>query len=639
MSQKTKSANAARPTLDDAAALVEADRLADAEAVLLQVLDRTPADADAWDRLAAVRLQRDEPQGALAAIERAIAVDPDRAGLHIKRGRALTLLGRHADAAAAFQHAAALAPDDLGVQGACGDGLLTIGDDAAAEACFRQALALRPVGAGDRVSVAIHVNMGIALEKQGRLADAIAACETALAAEPELLAARNNLAGVLKNQARIDEAVELFRRGLSVHPDSALEHSNLLLTLQYGARIADPELLAEHRAWAARHAEPLTAAMAPPANPADPDRRLRLGYLSADFYGHPVGFFIGPVIAMHDRARLEVVCYASVERPDRLTELFRSQADIWRDVTQIDDRALAARMRDDAIDILVDLGGHTAGNRLVALAYKPAPVQASYLGYPGTTGMTAVGYRLTDAWADPPGPSDAAAVETLVRLPHGFLAYRAPTDTPDVGPLPAARNGYVTFGSLNNLAKVSPQAIALWSRLLAAVPRSRLMLKARAFADAGTRQRFVAAFAAHGIAGERLDLLARTPLPVDHFRSYDRVDIALDTLPYNGATTTCEALWMGVPVLALSGDRHAGRVGASLLNAAGLADLVAESPDAYVAKGVGLAGDLDRLADWRTGLRAHIAAAPLSDVRRLTRSIEAAYRQMWRAWCERTAQP
>jgi predicted O-linked N-acetylglucosamine transferase (SPINDLY family) len=283
----------------------------------------------------------------------------------------------------------------------------------------------------------------------------------------------------------------------------------------------------------------------------------------------------------------------------------------------------------------VDLAGHTRGNRLPLFALKPAPVQVTWLGYPNTTGLREMDYRLTDAWADPPGVSDELHTESLVRLPHGFLCYKPLDDAPDVAAVPAIANGHVTFGCFNNSAKVNEKVLDAWCGILNDLPESRLLLKSRQLHGQGLHERFRDAFARRGVDPDRVEMLGRVNSTIEHLALYGRVDIALDTFPYNGTTTTCEALWMGVPVVALAGDRHAGRVGVSLLRGVGLDELVAASPEEYRRLATELAGDRDRLEAYRSTLRTRMQKAPLTDAAGFARDIEAAYRDMWRHWCER----
>jgi protein O-GlcNAc transferase len=355
--------------------------------------------------------------------------------------------------------------------------------------------------------------------------------------------------------------------------------------------------------------------------------------VSCDFRRHSVFYFIEPLLAQHDRRQVEVFCYSDVLTADEQTERIKRAADVWRDVAPLDDAQLAERVREDRIDVLVDLMGHARGGRLLAFARRPAPVQMTYLGYPNTTGVDAIGYRLTDEWVDPTGAADGWHTEKLVRLAHGFLCYRPDPDAPDVSESPALRNGFVTFGSFNNLAKVSVATMRLWGRILRDVPGSRLLLKYRSLGDEPTcaivRQRMAQA----DVPVDRVDMVGPEPDHRTHLASYARVDVALDPFPYNGATTTCEALWMGAGVVTLAGIVHAGRVGVSILTRAGLGELVATDENAYFGIATNLARDIDQLARMRRQMRDRVSGSPLRDEPALARDVEAAYRKMWMEWC------
>ena len=484
--------------------------------------------------------------------------------------------------------------------------LMAVGRSKEALDVIDQALTRHP----DHLKLAAQ--RGVILERLKRFAEAMDVYDEVLVRDPNLVLVISNLAGLLNLQGRHDEAIDLYRSSLARESNRGI-HSNLLLVMNYGGRYDQRGLFAEHKRWAALHA-PAPSIVEPFTNVRDPNRRLRVGYVSPDFNTHPVAFFIGAVIANHDRNAVEVFCYSSTFKQDRITNALRGMNMVWRDIAALDDASAARLIREDGIDIAVDLSGHTAGNRLLVLARRPAPIQATYLGYPNTTGMGTIDYRFTDAWADPMGESDRTHTEVLIRLPGGFLAYTPPANMPPVRELPARAKGHVTFGSFNNLAKVSPETIDLWSRVLAAVPDAQLMIKARSFVDPALRERFSRIFAARGVSVDRLLLRSEPIGSVQHYDTFNSIDIALDTVPYNGTTTTCEALWMGVPVVALAGDRHASRVGVSILNAAGLPELIAPTPEAFVVIAHGLASDLDRLAALRASLRARLVSSALLDV-------------------------
>jgi predicted O-linked N-acetylglucosamine transferase (SPINDLY family) len=360
----------------------------------------------------------------------------------------------------------------------------------------------------------------------------------------------------------------------------------------------------------------------------DTQRRLRVGYLSPDFREHSVASFIEPVLKHHDRSQFEVCCYSYLPTPDETTRRIKAAVDVWRDIDKLSDEETARLIREDRIDILIDLSGHTGNNRLGVFAAKPAPVQMTWLGYPNTTGLSAIDYRITDGVADPAG-EDAHYSEKLLRLDGCFLCYQPDPNTPEVVPLPASANGHVTFGSFNNFSKINPGVLQLWAEVLKQVPGSRLLLKCPALTDATVQARVSAALQALGIGAERVDLLGHTRTRQEHLVLYAGVDIALDTFPYNGTTTTCEALWMGVPVLSLVGKHHAGRVGATLLNAVGLEDWLASNPEAFVSLAQARAADVSGLARLRGALRGQIAASSLCDAAGFVRRLEVAMQQAW----------
>jgi predicted O-linked N-acetylglucosamine transferase (SPINDLY family) len=395
----------------------------------------------------------------------------------------------------------------------------------------------------------------------------------------------------------------------------------------------DPEtIFGEARRWHRVHATAL--AVQPPAheNDCDPNRRLRLGYVSADFRCHPVGWFLAPVFTHHYRTRFEVFCYSGVTRPDDFTEVFRSHADCWRETLGDSDGGFAARIRSDAINILIDLSGHTRGHRLLSFARKPAPVQVTAGGHYDTTGLEAIDYLIADRFHAPEGTEQYFS-ETLIRMPHDYICYEPPPYAPKVSGPPSLQRGYVTFGCYNNLAKLNDEVIALWVKILALVPTARLRLQTRELNDVPTGERILELFAGRGIARERMRLAGGVPHR-ELLAAYGEIDIALDPFPYSGGLTTLEALWMGVPVITLAGENFCGRHSTSHLSNVGLPELVASTPEDYVRLALTLARDPDRLSVLRVRLRTQMAASPLCDAAAYTRDLEAAYRQMWRNYCE-----
>jgi predicted O-linked N-acetylglucosamine transferase (SPINDLY family) len=562
--------------------------LGDAEAAAMSLTHATqlaPEMAEAWFNLGLARYRLGAatlgPDGAEAAFARAAALKPDWAEPHDALGAAHAQRGDDQGARAALERAAALAPGNPRIAANLANALLR-DDNARALALLERA------SAGDPANAETLFTLGIARHNAGDIAGARAAWR-----------------GTLERDAR-----------------HARARSALLMDAHYDDDATGAQLLAAAREWGRAHGDPPGRTVSWP-NPRDPDRRLRIGYVSPDFRDHSVAQFVAPLLAAHDRAQVEIFAYASVRRPDAVTAALRARTDRWRDIVHLSDQQAAALVRDDAIDILVDLAGHTAEHRLHALALHPAPLQMTWLGYPGTTGLAAIGWRISDAIADPPGAIDTT--ETVIRLPT-FLCYGAPA----APPVAQRHAGPVTFGCFNNARKLTPRMLAVWARILAGAPDARLILKAKGLAQPAIASPIRAAFG--GIAA-RVELRDYVDDTQAHLASYGEIDIALDTFPYCGTTTTCEALWMGVPVVTLAGDRHSARVGASLLTAAGLGELIAHDREDYVARALALAADAPRRAALRAGMRARLAAAPLMDARGFARSLEAAYRDAWRAWC------
>lgn len=541
-------------------------------------------------------LDRGDLAQAMRVIEQGLLHLPTHANLHFQLGFALYEMSRREEALRSFETCLAIAPDH-------------------AEARYARAVIRRYTG---------------------RVADAMDDLQVLLRINENDARAHAGLAGLCKDEGRIEEMLFHDRRAAALDLSNAEYQSNLLMDLHYSEQIAPAEIFDAHRTWGLAHgtvAEERTRHV----NEPDPDRPLRIGYVSPDFKQHSVAHFIAPVLEHHDRKHCLVYCYSNLrpEQHDAMTGRLREAADLWRDIVTLSDADAATLIAADGIDILVDLSGHTAGNRLGVFAYRPAPVQVSWIGYPDTTGLPAMDYRLTDVWADPEGEADERSTEKLLRIPGGFLCYTPPGDAPDPGPLPRDRDGALGFGSLNNLAKINDTVVAVWAEILRSVPRSRLILKSTALADIHARERMAQRFAEHGIEADRLDLRQWTASTAKHLDCYRNIDIALDTFPYNGTTTTCEALWMGVPVITLRGGTHAGRVGLSLLNQLGLAEFATEGADAYVELAVALAGDLPRIRELRATLRERMRDSPLTDGKGFCRRLEDTFRQAWRRWCER----
>jgi protein O-GlcNAc transferase len=535
--------------------------------------------------------------------------------------------GRLAQAAAAFERVLAADPrahDALRLLGAIA---LRSGQADRAVALFQRATAVDP---GNPVHAS---NLGNALAAVGRHDDALHAYATALALNPGFAEAHYNRGRVYQEQGRLADAVASYSKAIEIRPDLYVAHQNRIMLANYLDTVEAATVRAWYEAFARQFEAPLKIPGRHAGRPEERARRLRVGYVSGDFRAHPVADFMLPVIARHDRPNFEVWCYHTGPGSDRMTDEIRTAADRFMPCPGVTDELLAARVRTDRIDILVDLSGHSAGNRLRTFMRRPAPVQVAYLGYPATTGLAGIQYRITDGLADPLDEPSEWYSERLVRLPRSFLCYGGARFERPPEAAPRHRKGYVTFGSFNNLAKVTSAVVGAWARVLDAVPDSRLMLKSSLGHGAASHQRLLDEFARSGVHGDRLTLLPREPSREPHLARYDDVDIALDTFPYNGTTTTCEALWMGVPVITLSGRRHAGRVGRTLLGNVGLADAVCGTVDEYVSTAARWADDGARLDALRTRLRGMLAASPVMDAAGFVRELEVAYRGIWEIWC------
>jgi predicted O-linked N-acetylglucosamine transferase (SPINDLY family) len=542
-------------------------------------------------------------------------------------GNALAAQGQMDQAVAHYERALSLNPDYAAAHNNLGVVLAAQGQIDQAVAHYERALSLKP----DYVEA--HNNLGLALMVQGQADQALVHCERALSLKPDHVETHNSLGVVLVAQGQIDQAVAHYERALLLWPNYAPGHSNLLYALNYASGNDPVAVYAAHCAFAKRQEAPLSTSIQPHANDRLPERRLRIGYVSSDFRQHSVGYFIEPVLAHHDHERFEIFCYSNNLREEEATLRLKSHADHWRRIIGLSDDLAAKQIRDDQIDILVDLNGHTANNRLLVFARKPAPLQVTWLGYPNTTGLTTMDYRLTDRFADPPGMTEHLHSEKLIRLPECFSCYQPPLEASEVVGLPAWEKGYVTFGSFNNLAKITPEVMAVWARILLAVPGACLILKNAGLGGSTVQQTVRETFTGLGVAPERLELLGPDQSEKTHLERYGSIDVALDPFPYNGATTTCEALWMGVPVVVLAGRTHAGRVGVSQLSNLGLTEIIGHTMDEYIAAALRLATDLKHLSALRKELRSRMAASPLTDGQRFTNNLEQAYRVMWHDWC------
>ncbi len=550
---------------------------------------------------------------------------PERVEAHHNLSMALMAQGKYPEAIESARRAIALNPAIPEPYISLANTLQTSGNAEEAVSVYEQALRLQPDDADS------HNNLGGALVALGRFTRAAGAYRRAAQLRPDHVLALTNLGNVLQSVGRQREGIEAYEAANRARPNFSGAASNRLYALHHLDDVDPRTVFQEHLNWARSYAASIPR-FRDHQNDRNPARRLRVGFVSPDLHQHPVGRFILPLVQHLDRAQVELYFYADGGKSDSLTAELRSAAAQWRTIFGRTDDEAAAMIRQDRIDILIDLAGHTARPRLLVFARKPAPVQATYLGYPDTTGLSAIDWRITDAIADPPGEADALHTERLMRLAGCAWNFGFPINAPAVEAPPATRNSFLTFGSFNNFAKVSPTAMRLWAKVLEAVPGSRLLIKSSGLDEPQTAEHVYRQFAQHGVARDRLQLLGRTKSFKDHLCAYASIDIALDTFPYHGTTTTCEALWMGVPVITLAGQVHVSRVGASLLSAAGLEEQVAKTGEEYVAIAQRLSGDVSRLASMRSTLRERLRTSPLCDGPAFARRFEAGLREMWRAW-------
>ncbi|GAQ83123.1 N-acetylglucosamine transferase [Klebsormidium nitens] len=495
--------------------------------------------------------------------------------------------------------------------------------------CYTMALRIKP-----SFSQSLN-NLGVVYTVQGKMDAALTMIQAALAASPSYSEAYNNLGVLHRDAGNIPAAIKAYEQCLSLDPDSRNAGQNRLLALNYIHGGEDDSLFEAHRDWGRRFSTLFPKFDTWP-NEKDPERPLVIGYISPDYFTHSVSYFIEAPLTHHDPQKYKVVIYSAVVKADAKTLRFReavvARGGVWKDVYGVDEKLVAQAVRSDGVDILVELTGHTANNKLGVAACKPAPVQVTWIGYPNTTGLSTVDYRITDELADP-STTKQRHIETPLRLPRCFLCYTPSLEAGPVAPTPALSNNFVTFGSFNNLAKITPRVLKLWARILKALPGARLVVKCKPFSCRSISERFMASLEAEGVDPVRVDLLPLILLNHDHMQSYALMDISLDTFPYAGTTTTCESLYMGVPCVTMAGGTHAHNVGVTLLKQLGLECLTAHSPDEYVTTAVRLASDIPRLAAMRAGMRDRMLTSPLCDGPSFVRDLESAYRKVWRNYC------
>jgi protein O-GlcNAc transferase len=642
------------------AAFQDLGRLDEAAASFRQAIAFRQDYAEAHSNLGTVFKEQGKFDEAVTSYQNALAINPDDAEGHYILGMTLQELGKLDEAVASYENALSMNPNFAEGHNNLGVALRSLGNLDEAIASFRTALAIKADYAeahynlgntfeeldqlGDAVAsfhkalaikpdyVEAHTNLGAALFDQGKLVRAVERYHQALAIAPDYAAAHSNLGNALKGLGRLEEAAACYRKALAIKPGYAEARSNLVFTLGYDPEVSGADILQEAKQWQVQCG--FTGEIPEHQNAPDPERQLRVGLVSGDLRHHSVSYFLKDVLSKLDARKLELFAYATFAKEDEMTARLKSIVPHWRQVSGRSDQQLTDDIRADGIDILIDLSGHTGHNRLAVFSRKPAPVQVTWMGYGGTTGVDAMDYILCDPQVLPPA-EEAHYTEQPWRLPEVWMCFSPPDLEIDAGPPPAVAGGSITFGSFNNLTKVSSHTVTCWARVLEAVPGSRLVLKALQLGDATVQDAIVARFAAAGIDRQRLTFHGRFADPADHLRAYRKIDIALDPFPYSGGTTTAEALWMGTPVLTLKGERYVAHMGESLVHNAGLDAWIAETPDDYVAKAKAFAADLPALAALRGSLRGQLLASPVCDAPRFASNLEDAFRGMWRQWCEK----
>jgi protein O-GlcNAc transferase len=636
-------------------ALVRAGDLSGAEVVAIEGTKASPSCADMPLLLANIHVTRGELDQAVTAFRTAITIKPDFAQAHQALGDVFKQQGHRAQAIESHRRAVTISPADATARARLAGALQDDGQIEAAASTYRQALALDEHHAESSVNIGsalhqlgryddavasyrkaialqpglhdLHTSLGDALSAMSRLEEAVGAYRQALALQPGEQRATNNLATALFSQGKIDMAVELLRASIAADRGDSFVSSNILFALNYHPDKSAEEVFEAYVEFDRQFGLQWRDRGLVHANQRDAGRRLRVGYLSPDFCQHAVHHFLLPLFDHHDKSAVELYAYSNLLVEDPVTLHYKHRADHWIPIAGMTDDQIAARVQADRIDILVDLAGHTNNNRMGVFARKPAPVSVSWLGFGYTTGLSAIDYFLTDAIAAPPG-FDHLFAEQVWRVPTPSYAYRPNGNMGEVNSLPALRRGFVTFGTLTRAIRMNRRVVRAWSQILLRVPGARLIVDSAHYQDVATREALLAAFAAHNVGPQRLDIGFHTP-PWDTMRS---MDIALDCFPHNSGTTLFESLYAGLPYITLAGRPSVGRLGSTILHGAGHPEWIASTEDEYIDKAVALATDLPRLAAIRAGLRAEMQASPLMDEPGFARKVEAAYREMFALW-------
>jgi predicted O-linked N-acetylglucosamine transferase (SPINDLY family) len=595
--------------------------------LIKKAIEYEPNYVDAYNNLGVILSDVGQYDEAIECYQQAIRVNTNSFFAHYNLGNILREKGHFDKAITCYSKAIELNPTFAEAHCNLGYSLQQKGNLDHAISCYRKAIELNP-----NFSEA-HCNLATVLQNMGLFDEAVNHYRHAIDLNPNSPVAVNNLGNALAEQGKLNEAASCYRLALQLNPSFSPAYSNLLFSLLHNDQFDTASIFSEHLQFAENYEKPLFHHTIPHTNKCSDDRKLRIGYLSPDFKRHSVAYFIEPVLKAHNKNNFEIFCYSNSPVQDDVTKRMKRYTDQWRDIVHMNDEQAAALIKNDGIDILVDLAGHTSNNRILLFARKSAPIQINWIGYPASTGLSSIDYRLVDCYTDPPGMTEQFHTEKLIRLPEIFLCYLPDCDSPEINVIPALEAGCITFGSFNKFSKISSKSFLLWTAILNKIPNSHLILKSIALSDSSTRNYALDKFAEGGIEKNRIKLYSWLPSIREHLELYNRIDIGLDTFPYNGTTTTCEAMWMGVPVITLAGKSHASRVGVSLLSNLGLPELIATTPEEYVAKAIDLARDLEKLQSLRKCLRDMMSRSPLTDAKKFTHHLEEAYRRMWINWC------
>ncbi|GFP97221.1 probable UDP-n-acetylglucosamine--peptide n-acetylglucosaminyltransferase spindly [Phtheirospermum japonicum] len=590
-----------------------------------------PMYAEAYCNMGVIYKNRGDLESAIACYERCLTVSPNFEIAKNNMAIALTDLGTKVKLEGDINQGVAYYKKALYYNWHYADAMYNLGVAYGEMLKFdMMALSIKP-----NFSQSLN-NLGVVYTVQGKMDAAASMIEKAIVANPTYAEAYNNLGVLYRDAGNISLAVEAYEQCLKIDPDSRNAGQNRLLAMNYINEGTDDKLYEAHRDWGRRFMR-LFPQYTSWDNTKDPERPLVIGYVSPDYFTHSVSYFVEAPLIYHDYTNYKVVVYSAVVKADAKTNRFKDRVlkngGTWRDIYGIDEKRVASMVREEKIDILVELTGHTANNKLGMMACRPAPVQVTWIGYPNTTGLPTIDYRISDALADPVD-TEQKHVEELVRLPNSFLCYTPSPEAGLVSPAPVLSNGFVTFGSFNNLAKITPRVLQVWAKILCAVPNSRLILKCKPFGCDSVRQQFLSTMEKLGLESLRVDLVPLIILNHDHMQAYSLMDISLDTFPYAGTTTTCESLYMGVPCVTMGGSVHAHNVGVSLLKTVGLSNLVAKNEDEYVEMALQLASDITALSKLRMKLRDLMLKSPLCDGSKFTQGLESSYRNMWRRYCK-----